>query len=47
VRKDGSGRKKLKNEFTCHINIIGDWIFYAAIEGTYMIKTDGSHRIKL
>jgi tetratricopeptide (TPR) repeat protein len=47
VRKDGSGRSKLNNEFTCHINIIGDWIFYAANDGTYMIKTDGSHRIKL
>jgi fibronectin type 3 domain-containing protein len=27
VRKDGSGRTQLNNEFTCHINIIGQWIF--------------------
>ena|GEM_PF-2280680 len=46
-RLDGSGEKvRLNNEFTFHINVIGDWVYYlTALKfpgAVHKVKTDGT-----
>ncbi len=44
---DGSAKTQLYDEPSFHINVIGDWIYFASASGLCKIKTDGSGRIVL
>ena len=49
VKTDGSGLRKINDDRSSDINIVGDWILYHSSDGgsfgnIYAVKTDGSER---
>jgi len=50
IKEDRTGRKKLNNEGTTCVNVIGDWVYYLNRDdkySIYKIKTDGTERQQL
>ncbi len=55
IKTDGTRRTKLNDDFSCYINVVGDWIYYciysinSAYESmnVYKIKTDGTGKVSI